>query len=61
MASNGVPYVINKFEYDGQVLPQAIADADDFLTGKFGQQRLTEPLPRADELPLAFAIVDFSD
>ncbi len=61
LASNGVPYVINKFEYDGQVLPQAIAGADDFLTGKFGQQRLTEPLPRADELPLAFAIVNFSD
>jgi len=53
--------VINKFEYDGRVLPQAIAGADDFLTGKFGQQRLTEPLPRADELPLAFAIVNFSD
>ncbi len=43
------------------LLPQAIAGADDFLTGKFGQQRLTEPLPRADELPLAFAIVNFSD
>jgi hypothetical protein len=42
MGSNGVPYVISNFEYDGQVPVDAFV-ADDYLTGNFGQQRLPQP------------------
>lgn len=59
LASYGVPYVISGFEYAGQVSLQQILDADDYLTGTFGGQRLAVPQPRRDELPLAWAIVNF--
>ena len=59
LASYGVPYVIGGFDYAGQVSLQQLVDADDHLTGTFGGQRLGAPQPRRDELPLAWAIVDF--
>ena len=58
LGSDGLPYVIDRFTYRGQVAPQTILDADDFLGGRF----FTTPLPagqhRKGELPLALAIVD---
>lgn len=56
-----VPYVISKFEYDGQVPVDAFVATDDYLTGNFGQQRLPQPQPRINELPLSLAIVNFPD
>jgi hypothetical protein len=65
LGSNGLPYVITAFDYAGQVpaepfiLPESAGGTDDYLTGKFGSQRLAPPQTRTDELPLGFAIVDF--
>ena len=59
LASYGVPYVIGAFAYAGQVSRQQIVAADDYLTGTFGGARLSSPQPRRDELPLAWAIVNF--
>ena len=59
LGSDGLPYVIDRFSYDGQVAPQTILDADDFLSGQFLQGRLPTPEPRTDQLPAALAIVNF--
>lgn len=59
LGSDGLPYVINSFEYDGQVPTELLAETDDYLTGNFGEGRLAKPQPRKNELPLAFAIVNF--
>ena len=59
LGSDGLPYVIDRFSYDGQVAPQALLDADDFLSGQFLQGRLPTPEPRTDQLPAALAIVNF--
>jgi hypothetical protein len=59
LGSDGLPYVIDRFDYDGQVSPQAIVDADDNLTGQFFQGRLPNPEPRTDQMPMAWAIVNF--
>lgn len=59
LGAGGLPYVFDHFVYDGQVAPQQIIDADDYLTGEFLQGKLPEGQPRADELPLLLAIVDF--
>ncbi|MGN6636815.1 MAG: M23 family metallopeptidase [Oryzihumus sp.] len=62
LGSSGIPYVIDDFHYQGQVSPQQIADADNYLTGNFfGRGHLAEPEPREDQLPLAWAIVNFPD
>ena len=59
LGSDSLPYVFKSFDYDGQVAPQQIADADNYLTGTFLQGKLGSPEPRKDELPLNLAIVDF--
>ena len=59
LGSDGLPYVIDRFSYDGQVAPQALIDTDDYLSGQFLQGRLATPEPRTDQLPAALAIVDF--
>lgn len=59
LGSDGVPYVIDRFSYDGQVAPEAIFAADDFLSGTFLGDALRKPQPRRQELPLALAIVNF--
>ncbi len=61
LGSDGLPYVISTFDYDGQVSEQKFVAADAFMTGTFGEGRLAKPEPRKDELPLAFAIVNFPD
>jgi hypothetical protein len=60
LGSNGLPYVIDRFDYDGQMPIQTLLDADDYLSGhNFGEQRLAIPEPRTNQLPLAWAIVNF--
>jgi hypothetical protein len=59
LGSDGVPYVFDRFQYDGQVDPQQVIDADDFLSGTWLGGALRKPQPRTDQLPLALAIVDF--
>lgn len=59
LGSNGLPYVIDGFDYDGQVAPQAFFDTDDYLSGTFNQGLLGDPEPRTDQLPLLLDIVDF--
>ena len=34
LSADGLPYVIDSFTYQGQVDPQQIIDADDFLSGR---------------------------
>ncbi|MCZ7537953.1 MAG: M23 family metallopeptidase, partial [Acidimicrobiia bacterium] len=53
LGSNAVPYLIDRFAYDGQVSRQAIVDTDDYLSGTFDQGRLPRPEPRTREYPLA--------
>jgi murein DD-endopeptidase MepM/ murein hydrolase activator NlpD len=57
--ADALPYVIDRFTYRGQVLPQALAGADDYLSGTFLQAELPKSQPRADQLPLGLALVDF--
>jgi murein DD-endopeptidase MepM/ murein hydrolase activator NlpD len=59
LGSDGVPYVIDRFDYDGQVAPQTLLDADDFLSGVFNQGQLPTADPRRAELPMSLAIVNF--
>lgn len=59
LGADGLPYVIDRFDYRGALDPQQIVDADDYLTGRFVNGPLPAPQPRTDELPLAWAIVDF--
>jgi murein DD-endopeptidase MepM/ murein hydrolase activator NlpD len=61
LGADGLPYVFDSFVYDGQVAPQQILDADDYLTGEFLQGELAEGEARTDELPLLLAIVDFPE
>src|SRR5215510_15153332 len=60
LGSNGVPYVISNFDYVGQISLRQIQDTDDYLTGTFGK-RVPSPQPRTNQLPLAWAIVDFPE
>ncbi|MCR2819215.1 M23 family metallopeptidase [Microbacterium sp. zg.Y1090] len=57
--SDSLPYALTGFDYGGQVAPELIADADDYLTGTFLQGALPRPEARTRQLPLGFAIVDF--
>lgn len=59
LAADGLPYVFESFVYRGQVPPERILDADDFLTGKFLAGVPSDGEERSDELPLALAVVDF--
>ena len=44
LGSSGIPYVLDSFRYQGQISPQQLAAADDFLTGDFfGPGRLATP------------------
>ena len=60
LGSSGIPYVIDAFEYQGQISAQQLANADDYLTGNFfGPSRLAAPESRKDQLPMAWSIVNF--
>ncbi|MDT0354068.1 M23 family metallopeptidase [Pseudonocardia charpentierae] len=60
LGSSGIPYVLDSFEYQGQISAQQLANTDDYLTGNFfGPDRLAAPEARKDQLPMAWAIVNF--
>ena len=59
LGSDGVPYVLDHFDYDGQVPVDLIAGGDAYLSGDFFAGRSVSPEPRSEQLPLAWTIVDF--
>lgn len=60
LGNSGIPYVIDSFEYQGQISAEQVATADNYLTGRFfGPGRLATPEPRTDQLPMAWSIVNF--
>lgn len=59
IGSDAVPYVLDSFSYAGFISPQAMMNADDYVTGKFFADHLTTAEPRTLELPLAERIVNF--
>jgi murein DD-endopeptidase MepM/ murein hydrolase activator NlpD len=60
IASPGIPYVIDSFDYQGQISPQSMYDADDYLTGNFfGLDHRPTPETRRNQLPMAWTIIDF--
>jgi hypothetical protein len=60
IASPGIPYVIDSFDYQGQIAPRSIYEADDYLTGNFfGPDRRPTPETRTNQLPMAWAIINF--
>lgn len=61
IGSDGIPYVIDGFDYAGSVPQQAVTDMDDYASGRFFADHLAKPEPRTDELPLNDAIIDFPD
>ena len=58
LGSSGIPYVINSFEYDGQIPEQKFAESKG-LEGDWGEGRLASPVVRHDEFPMDLAIIDF--
>jgi hypothetical protein len=60
IASPSIPYVIDSFDYQGQISPSSIYNADNYLTGNFfGRDHRPTPETRTNQLPMAWAIVDF--
>ena len=59
LEADSLPYELKGFDYDGQVDPKLIADADDYLSGTFLDGKLVKAEPRKNQLPLNLAIVDF--
>lgn len=58
LGSSGVPYVIENFEYAGQI-PLDLFDKSTDLTENFGVGRLAVPQQRKREYPLAWDIINF--
>jgi murein DD-endopeptidase MepM/ murein hydrolase activator NlpD len=58
LGSNGVPYVIENFDYAGQI-PLGLFDKSTGLTENFGGGRLAVPQQRKSEYPLAWDIISF--
>jgi hypothetical protein len=58
LGSSGIPYVIDSFDYDGEVSAQKL-DAASGLEGTWGEGRLATPQPRHDEFPMDLAIINF--
>jgi len=61
LGSDGVPYVLEQFDYDGRIPLDLIAGLDDYLSGEFFTGLLAAPEPRSEQLPVAWAIVDFPE
>lgn len=59
LSADSLPYVFDSFEYSGQVPVQELLDADDYVSGRFFQDKLATAEPRENQLPLNLAIVDF--
>jgi hypothetical protein len=61
LQADGLPYVFDGFTYDGEVLPQVVAEADDYLSGTFLRGTLPDGQPRTGELPVGLSLVGFPD
>lgn len=59
LEADAVPYVIDRFTYQGQIPYSAWVVTDDYLSGTFLQGRLPEAQSRTDELPLVLSVVNF--
>ena len=59
IGSNGLPYVIDRFDVSGQVPAEQFAQATG-VEGDWSQGRLAQPLPRRAQFPLDLVIVDFT-
>jgi murein DD-endopeptidase MepM/ murein hydrolase activator NlpD len=60
LGSDGIPYVLDTFSYDGQVSLDNLVAADDYMTGSnYLSGQLPTPEPRTNELPMSLAIVNF--
>lgn len=60
IASPSIPYVIDSFDYLGQISPASIYNADNYLTGNFfGRDHRSTPETRTNQLPMAWAIINF--
>jgi hypothetical protein len=58
--ADGLPYVFDRFESQGQIELEALVTADDYLSGSFfGTGRLTTAEPRTNQLPVSLALVTF--
>ena len=60
LGSSGIPYVIDLFDYDGEIPEQRFAAASG-IEGNWGEGRLARPVPRHDEFPMDLAIIDFTE
>jgi len=58
LGSDGLPYVIDKFDFAGQVDPVAF-EAAPGIEGNWGQGRIKQPEHREREFPLNLNIIDF--
>ncbi|MEV6683234.1 M23 family metallopeptidase [Streptomyces erythrochromogenes] len=59
LQADAVPYVFDKFTYQGQVSEAAWQASDAYLSGTYFQGKLPKGQPRTDGLPLNLSIVDF--
>ena len=58
LADNGVPYVIDRFEYAGQVDRKSFMESET-LTENFGTGRISSPKALQNAYPLQLDIIDF--
>jgi hypothetical protein len=58
MASDGIPYLIDAFDFAGQI-DIAAFEAAPGIAGDWGKGRIAEPEPRQREFPLNLNIVNF--
>jgi Peptidase family M23 len=58
LGTNGLPYVIDSFEYAGQVSAAKFGDGEN-LDGSWNEGLLSTPSPRNKEFPMDFTIIDF--
>ena len=59
LASNGLPYVIDSFAFEGAV-PSAKFEKSENLNGAWNEGLLSRASARRDEYPMDFAVITFS-
>ncbi len=59
LEGDGIPYVFDSFQTIAEVSPNAILNADDFLSGVFVKSLPATGTAHTDELPLLLSVVDF--
>lgn len=58
LGSDGLPYVIDRFNLAGQI-PENEAEAFDGFKGAWNQALVPSPAPRTNQFPLFFSVLDF--